>query len=594
MRHSLAHILAAAVQQLYPGAKFGVGPVIEDGFYYDFDLKTTISAEDLPKIEAAMQKIIKAKLPFERLELSIAEAREQVKDQPYKSELLEQLIKTGSTGVDDTSSKPLAKDDRVSFYKIGEFTDLCRGGHVESTAEVGAFKLDRVSGAYWRGDEKRPMLQRVYGVAFATSAEVEAALKQREEAKKRDHRRMGQEQDLFVVSDLVGTGLPLFTPRGTILRDKLNQLSQSLRREKGFQKVWVPHIGKRQLYETSGHWDKFGDELFLVKSQETSDEFVLKPMNCPHHQQIYASKPRSYRDLPIKYLETTTIYRDERSGELHGLSRVRSVTQDDSHIFCTTAQIESVVGELLEITQAFYKAIDMGLKVHLSFRDEQDKYLGDKKLWSNAEAILEKVAKQNQLNFVLDKGEAAFYGPKIDMVAIDSLKREWQVATIQLDFVQPARFKLVYIDEAGKEQTPVMVHFALLGSIERFLSVYIEHTGGAFPIWLAPEQVRLINVNDDKQVLKTVDDFATKLTEAGIRFEKDLRSESVGKKIREAEMMKVPYTIVVGEKEAGTNKVTPRVRKDIAVKHPEQSLGVDEFIQTVVNETRSHVRHSSL
>lgn len=599
-RHSLAHIMAASIQRLWSGAKFGVGPVIENGFYYDVDLGGySLKPGDLPRIEVEMKGIIKANLPIERFELPMAEALEWAKstDQPYKLELLKDLQTKGTTVVKDVSQETIgmAGSAAVSFYKLGDFDDLCRGPHVEKTGKVGAFKLHKISGAYWRGNENNPQLQRIYGIAFDTQAQVDNYFELLAEAEKRDHRKLGQELDLFVISDLVGRGLPLFTPKGTVLRDELNTLSQGLRAERGFQPVWSPHIGLRKLYETSGHWDKFGDELFLVKSQETNDEFVMKPMNCPHHQQIYASHPRSYRDLPLKLMETSTIYRDEKSGELHGLSRVRSATQDDSHVFCREDQIGSVVKELLEITKLFYEAIGMGLKVHLSFRDSQDKYIGDQKLWEEAQATLEKLSKENKLDFVIDEGEAAFYGPKIDMIAVDSLSREWQVATIQLDFVQPGRFELEYSPAEGGSQTPVMIHFALMGSIERFLALYIEHTGGRFPLWLAPEQVRLITVNETEEIAEYALDLKLKLQEAGLRCGADLSNESVGKKIRNSELMKIPYTIVIGAREVKSGKVTPRVRKDFSAHlKAAQSVSLENFIKTVQNEAKSHIRKSSL
>ncbi len=599
MRHSLAHIMAAAVQKLWSKAKFGVGPVIEDGFYYDIDLgKDTLRPEDLPKIEDEMTEIINADLPFEQFDLDIEKAIKWAKDnkQDYKVELLNDLKTKGTTAVKDVEDDHIVGKsvDKISFYSTGDFEDLCRGPHVKSTGQVGAFKLQKIAGAYWRGNEKNPQLQRIYGAAFATQEEVDKHLQNLEEAERRDHRRMGQELDLFTFSDLVGKGLPLFTPRGTVLRDKLNQLSQGLRRARGYQRVWVPHIGHQRLYEASGHWEKFGEELFLVKSQETADQLVLKPMNCPHHAQIYASRPRSYRDLPVKYMETTTIYRDEKSGELHGLSRVRSVTQDDTHVFCTAGQIDAIVDELLEISQTFYRSVDLGLKIHLSFRDSSDKFLGDKKLWDQSQAILEKVAKANKLDYQIDQGEAAFYGPKIDMIAVDSLGREWQLATIQLDFVQPARFELEYTAEDGSAKTPVMIHYALMGSIERFLAVYLEHTGGRFPVWVAPEQVRLVVINDSKPVLDYAKKILEQLKDAGLRAGADLSNQTVSKKIRESEVMKVPYTLVVGDKEVKSGKVVPRVRLDMAVKHEERPIGVNQFIQTVVNEVKSHVHHSSL
>ncbi|MCA9341796.1 threonine--tRNA ligase, partial [Candidatus Saccharibacteria bacterium] len=455
----------------------------------------------------------------------------------------------------------------VSFYTDGDFTDLCRGPHAESTGKVGAFKLMRVAGAYWRGKETNPQMQRLYGVAFATQVELDQHLTMLEEAKKRDHRKLGAELDLYTTSPLVGVGLPMFTPRGTVLREKLAAFSNQLRRDRGFQAVWTPHITKKELYETSGHWAKFGDELFLVKSQETSDEMALKPMNCPHHTQIFASKPRSYRDMPIRFLETTTDYRDEKTGELGGLNRVRSLTQDDSHVFCRSDQIADEVNGLLASARELYHVLGMNLRVRLSYRDDSDAYLGKTKLWESAQAQLKDAVMQNELSYFEQNGEAAFYGPKIDFMATDAIGREHQVATVQLDFVQPSRFELSYTDENGMKQQPVMIHSALLGSIERFLSVYIEHTGGWFPFWLAPEQVRILTINDT--VKDYVDEITSILSEMTlmqpikyneVRFTTDDRNESLGKKIREATAMKVPVQLIVGPKDKEAREVSVRTR----------------------------------
>ncbi|HET9850254.1 MAG TPA: threonine--tRNA ligase [Candidatus Saccharimonadales bacterium] len=380
---------------------------------------------------------------------------------------------------------------------------------------------------------------------------------------KNDHRRLGQELDLFVMSPLVGSGLPLFTTRGTILRDELASYANELRQKRGFAKVWTPHITKTDLYKQSGHWDKFGAELFLVKSQETKDEMVLKPMNCPHHIQIYASRPRSYRDLPVKFLETTTDYRDEKTGELQGLSRVRSITQDDSHAFCREDQIEAVINELISAAKEMYQTLRMNLKARLSFRDDSEGYLGSRQLWARAEGVIEKLAKSSEVEYFIGKGEAAFYGPKIDFMAEDVLGRTWQVATVQLDFVMPERFNLSYTDQGGQESRPVMIHCALLGSIERFLAVYIEHTGGRFPLWLAPEQLRIATLNDDASVKRMADELLKTAGQKGIRATLDDTNESVSKKIRDAETAKVPYMVVIGPKEVESGRLNPRHRSDL-------------------------------
>ena len=577
MRHSLAHIMAQAIQHLWPQAKFGVGPAIDNGFYYDIYLDNgTISEADLPKIEEEMRKIVAADYPFERRDVSVEEAIDWAisGDQSFKVELLNDLKRSGTTVASELAGEKMgsasdgdSKVETVSLYSQGDYTDLCRGGHVDSTGKVGAFKLTKTAGAYWRGNENNPQMQRIYGVAFATQEELDEYLNRLEIAKQRDHRKLGKELDLYTTSPLVGIGLPLFTPRGTILRDIVAQYSNQLRQKFGFEKVWTPHITKKDLYETSGHWAKFGEELFLVKSQETSDEMALKPMNCPHHTQIFASRPRSYRDMPVRYLETTTDYRDEKTGELGGLNRVRSLTQDDSHIFCRTDQIEDEINNLLSAARELYGSIDMKLRVRLSYRDKSDSYLGDLSLWDSAQNQLKSAVEKVGLDYFEQEGEAAFYGPKIDFMATDAIGREHQVATVQLDFVQPQRFGLEYADNDGNFTTPVMIHCALLGSVERFLSVFIEHTGGWFPFWAAPEQVRILTINDT--VLEYVDKITTVLSDItlmkpvrynDVRFTIDSRNESLGKKIREATSMKIPVQLIVGPKDMEANEVSVRTQ----------------------------------
>lgn len=588
MRHSLAHIMAQAVQHLWPQAKFGVGPAIDDGFYYDIDLGgATISEDDFPKIEKEMKKIIAANYPFERRDVPIEDAIAWAESnhQVFKLELLNDLKRSGTTVAKELVGEDLgsvtdrdSKLKTVSLYSQGDYTDLCRGGHADSTGKVGAFKLMRVAGAYWRGDEKRQQMQRLYGVAFATHKELDDYLKNLELAKQRDHRKLGKELDLYTTSPLVGVGLPLFTPRGTILRDVVAQYSNQLRQKFGFEKVWTPHITKKDLYETSGHWAKFGEELFLVKSQETSDEMALKPMNCPHHTQIFASRPRSYRDMPVRYLETTTDYRDEKTGELGGLNRVRSLTQDDSHVFCRPDQIEDEINNLLSAARELYGTIDMKLRVRLSYRDNSDAYLGERSLWNSAQNQLKAAVEKVGLDYFEQEGEAAFYGPKIDFMATDAIGREHQVATVQLDFVQPQRFGLEYTESDGKFTTPVMIHCALLGSIERFLSVFIEHTGGWFPFWAAPEQVRILTINDT--VLDYVAEITTILSGVtlmkpikynDVRFTTDIRNESIGKKIREATVVKIPTQIIVGPKDKAARVVSIRTRAG------EEQISIDQL-----------------
>ncbi|MSU60363.1 MAG: threonine--tRNA ligase [Candidatus Staskawiczbacteria bacterium] len=569
IRHSLAHLLAAAIKELYPGAQNAIGPAIENGFYQDFDMaKFKVSEEDFPAIEKKMREILNSWHAFEVKEVSVAVAKKHFKDNPYKLELIKEFAKEGKT---------------ITENDPGNFLDLCKGGHSQNPQkELQNFKLLSVAGAYWRGDEKNKMLTRIYGTAFPNQKELEAYLKQLEEAKKRDHRILGEKLDLFTISDQVGKGLPLFTQKGTWLRELLNEYSQTLRAGKGWQKVWSPHITKNDLYKTSGHWDKFGDELFLVKSQETKDELVMKPMNCPHHQQIYASKPRSYKELPLKYMETTTVYRDEKAGELLGLSRVRSITQDDSHTFCTPDQIEQIYQELIDATKTFYEKMGMPLRARLSFRDPANpkKYLGEVSLWKKAEDTLLDIAKKNKLDYFVAEGEAAFYGPKIDFMAKDSLGREWQLATPQLDFVQPSRFGLTYIDKEGKAKTPVMIHFALMGSIERFLSVYIEHTAGNFPVWLAPVQIAIIPIADKH--FDYANEIAKKFASEGFRFQIMAENDTLGKKIREAEMQHIPYLLIMGDKEISAQAVGVRERG----KGDLGQMPVEKFIEKIKQEVK--------
>ncbi|MBR2994216.1 threonine--tRNA ligase [Candidatus Saccharibacteria bacterium] len=554
MRHTLSHVLAAAVQELYPTATFGIGPAIDSGFYYDIDFGgTKISETDLSKIEKKMRGIIARKLPMVKRVVSRDEALNWAhnNNQTYKIELIEEL--------------PV--DSEISFYDLGDiFTDLCKGPHVKNTSEVGAFKLIRVAGAYWRGDEKREMLTRIYGVAFETEAELADYLKRQEEAKARDHRKLGKELDLFCFSELVGSGLPLFTPRGTILRDLLNDFTQSYRLDRGYKKVCIPHIANVDLYKTSGHYEKFPEMLQFV-SQESGDHLAIKPVSCPHHSQIFASSPRSYKDLPIKYLETTMVYRDERKGELGGLSRVRSITQDDSHVFCTEDQVGGIFGELIESAKDLYKKIDMKLKLRLSFRDDGDGYIGTPEMWEKAQTAIKDMADKFEMDYFIGEGEAAMYGPKMDFMAVDALGREWQLATVQLDYAMPARFHLEYVDADGAKKTPIMIHCALIGSIERFMSVYLEHTAGWLPMWCAPENVRILTVNDQvvdyvKEIANILDktELSDPLPRNKIRYTVDDSADSLGKKIRRATGMKIPCVIIVGPKDVEDNMVSIRLR----------------------------------
>jgi len=576
MRHSLAHITAAAVQKLWPEAKFGVGPVVENGFYYDIDLgERKISDANFAKIEKTMRGIIDYGDDFERFEMPIDQAIDWAREnkQPYKEELLNDLKRSGTTVAKDLDAAELglategdAVVENVSFYKNGNFVDLCRGPHVTNTKDVGAFKLLRVAGAYWRANEKNPQMQRLYGVAFATQEELDQYLERLEQAKLRDHRKLGKELDLFANSQLIGAGLPLFTPRGTVLRDKLNQLAQSYRLDRGYEKVWIPHIAKLDTYKTSGHFEKF-PELLRFTSTESGDELALKPVNCPHHTQLFASRPRSYRDLPIKYLETTTVYRDEKSGELGGLNRVRAITQDDSHVFCSEDQVESVFTELIESAQSLYGLLELKLSLSLSFRDDSDSYLGDRETWNRAESSIQRLAEKFQLEHDIVPGEAAIYGPKMDFMATDAIGRKFQLATVQLDYAQPERFGLEFTSEDGSKQRPVMIHCALLGSIERFMSIYIEHTAGWFPFWIAPEQVRILTINDTvldyvteiKGVLNNVV-LMTPVKYNEVRYSCDDRNESLGKKIREATTWKIPVQLIVGPQDKESREVSVRTQ----------------------------------
>jgi threonyl-tRNA synthetase len=607
MRHSLAHIMATAIQRLWPEVKLGVGPVVENGFYYDVDIDgAQISDEDFEKIDKEMRKIIDENQSFVQSNKSIDEAIAWAEEsnQPYKVELLNDLKRSGTTVAKDLDADELgtiAEGDsaveEVGFYTNGDFTDLCRGPHVESTGVVGAFKLMRVSGAYWRGKVENPQMQRVYGVAFATEKELRQHLALLEEAKRRDHRKLGKELDLFTFSDLVGGGLTLWTPRGTLLRRNLDNYVQEMRDEYDYQEVTSPHITKRDLFEASGHWAKFSEELFKINTRE-GHEFAMKPMSCPMHAQIYASQPHSYRDLPIRYRETAFVYRDEQSGELAGLSRVRCITQDDAHVFCRTSQVEEEALKVWDIVDRFYTAVGFdGLRIRLSTHDSENMsaYAGDEQKWQDTVAQLEKIVRSKVGDdFELGVGEAAFYGPKIDFMTKDALGREWQVATIQLDFNQPEGFDLTCINESGDAERIVMIHAAVMGSLERFLSVYIEHVAGRFPIWLAPEQIRVATVNQEEPTVKFAQDLVEQAREMGLRVKLDNNSESVGKKIRDSEVMKVPYTLVIGEKEIETGMLTPRIRKDIEVDVAAKPISVENFLKTVANEAKSRVSKTSI
>jgi threonyl-tRNA synthetase len=553
MRHSLSHIMAQAVLELYPDAKLTIGPAIETGFYYDFDLGgRTFEKDDLKKIEKAMHHIVNQGQSFEAYELPVAEAKEKLAANPYKLELIDELAANGET--------------KINFYRnldaVGKvcFSDMCRGPHLASTKEVGAFKLDKVAGAYWRGDEKRQMLQRVYGLAFETTAELEEYLQRREEAEKRDHRKLGKELGLFIFSELVGPGLPIYTFKGNIVREEIIKYSEELQTRIGYQQVHTPNINKADLFRVSGHYDLYKNDMLQVHSHYTDEEYYLKPMNCPQHTQVFASELRSYKDLPIRISDFANIYRDEKPGELSGLSRLRCFAQDDGHCFCREDQIEEEFKSVLEIIKEALTTYNLKYHVRLSLWDEARKsdYIGGEEIWDKAQKKLRDILVSNNMEFVVGEGEAAFYGPKMDIMAFDALGREWQISTIQLDFNMPNRFGLKYIDSDGQEKTPVMIHRAIVGSPDRFMSILIEHYGGAFPTWLSPVQVKVISVGAAH--VARAQEVAAALKSSKVRVAVADDNETVGYKIRSAEKEKIPYMIVIGDREVESGQITIRER----------------------------------
>jgi len=553
MRHSLAHIMAQAVLKIYPQAQLTIGPAVANGFYYDFDLgDDSFPPENLKQIQKEMEKIVREDQKFEQYFLPIAEAKEKLKNNPYKLELIVDLEKEGET--------------QISFYKNlnknGEvvFEDMCRGPHVNSTKEVGAFKIQKVAGAYWRGDENNKMLQRVYALAFESEKELQEYEIMLAEAEKRDHRKLGKELGLFIFSDLVGPGLPIYTAKGALLRRLIADFSRTLRTEIGYEEVHTPNMNKAELFKVSGHYDKYKDDMFEVHSHYTDEEYYLKPMNCPQHTQIFASVGRSYRDLPVRIADFANLYRDEKPGELSGLTRLRCFCQDDGHCFCREDQIKS---EFINVLGAINKAMNKyGLKYHirLSLRDENKKenYLGDNEIWEKSQSILREILVEQQISFVAAQGEAAFYGPKMDLIVKDSIGREWQLSTIQIDFNMPKRFQLEYTHENGEKKQPIMIHSALAGSPERFMGILIEHYAGAFPLWLSPEQIRVLPVSE--KFFDYADKIKSELKANGWRVSLDNNSESLPKRIRLAEKEKLPYILVVGEKEVATQSVAVRKR----------------------------------
>lgn len=566
LRHSTAHLLAAAVIKLWPKAKPTIGPAIENGFYYDFDFgDIKISEGDLPKIEEKMHELVKNWKNFNRIDVSIHQIKKEFKNNKYKIELAEDFA---------------SKGEKLTIFQSGEFRDLCRGGHIENPSEeIKYFKLLNIAGAYWRGDEKNTMLTRIYGTAFFTKKKLNNYLKMLKEAKERDHKKLGVELDLFTFSDLVGGGLPLWTPKGTLMRNILDEFVWELRKKYGYEKVEIPHITKKDLYVISGHWEKFKNELFKIKTRE-KHFFAVKPMNCPHHTQIYSRKINSYKDLPVRYANTTMVYRDEQSGELSGLSRTRSFTQDDAHVFCRKNQITNEIDNIWKIVDEFYGACGFDLKLRLSLSDPKtpEKYLGKRAVWEESENNLRKViSKRGINNFLEATGEAAFYGPKLDFMAKDSLGREWQVATIQLDFNMPENFDLYCIDENGKKERIVMIHAAIMGSIERYMSILIEHFAGKFPVWLSPVQVKILPIT--KKNISYTEKIYNDLREKSIRVELDIKSETLQAKIRAAQLEKIPYMIIVGNKEQETQTISIRSRDG----KNQQNIGPDKFINNIKN-----------
>jgi len=558
MRHSASHVMAEAILSMFPDAKFGIGPVIENGFYYDFDLPRSLTPDDLNEIELKMTAIIAKNLPFKQENISKSDARRTFAGQPYKLELIDEL-----------------PDDTVTIYRQGDFTDLCRGPHVQSTGEIGAFKLLNIAGAYWRGDERRPMLQRIYGVAFETQAELDDYLKKLEEAAKRDHRKLGQELDLFSFHEEVGPGLVHWHPNGGRIRVLIEDYWRKMHYEGGYDIVFTPHIGRANLWETSGHLDFYKDGMYSPMDIDGQD-YYIKPMNCPFHIMMYKSKLRSYRELPLRWAEMGTVYRYERSGTLHGLMRVRGFTQDDAHIMCTPEQIEDEISRVLDFSLDMLQGFGFEhFNLELSVRDPGNpgKYAGSNDMWEQAERSLVKALEARNLPHERKEGEAVFYGPKIDIKITDALERSWQCSTIQFDFNLPERFDMTFISEDGKERRPYMVHRALLGSIERFFGCLIEHYAGAFPVWLSPVQAILIPIAD--RHLEYAVDVSLKLKSAGLRVTVDDRSERMNLKIRQAQLQKIPYMLVVGDREAETGSVSLRLRNGSDL----GSYSLDDFVK---------------
>ena len=572
IRHSLSHILAAAVQELYPDAKFSIGPAVDNGFYYDIDFgETKINDENLKDMQKKMEHIQKQNLKFEKLDdMNIADAlsMEEKAGQTYKQELIKDLAAEGET--------------KVSFYRLGKFTDLCRGPHIESAGKIakGSFKLSKVAGAYWRGDEKNKMLTRIYGLAFETKEELENYLHMQEEAEKRDHRKLGKELDIFMMHE-VAPGMPFFLPSGMEILKELIAFVRKHSYGEGYKEVRTPQLLNADLWKTSGHWEHYQEDMFCLHHAEDDIDIGVKPMNCPAHMLVFKNDIRSYRDLPLRIAETTTLYRNEKSGTLHGLTRVRSLSQDDSHIFCTNEQILDEIAALLAKVKAIYTIFNLQIdEIHLSTRPE--KFLGEKAVWDEAESNLKQALEKAGLTYRINEGDGAFYGPKIDVKVKDAIGRQWQLATIQLDFQLPLRFGLQYVAQDGTEKTPVVIHRALLGSMERFLGIIIEHFAGAFPVWLSPVQVKLAAVSEKH--IGFVEKLSEEFKAEGFRVESDISNETVGNKIRKAANEKVPYMLVIGDKEAESDKLMVRDRGG----RDSREIGKLEFFEEIREKIQNY------
>ncbi len=572
--HTSAHIMAEALEILYPGVKLGIGPAIENGFYYDIDLPegTSISDKDFPKIEKKIIEIARGKHVLQRTEKSKEEALEYFteKGDEYKTELISEL-----------------EDGTITFYSQNNFTDLCRGPHLPNTGLIKAVKLLNIAGAFWRGDEKRKQLTRVYGISFPKQKLLTEYLTMLEEAKKRDHRKIGKELELFTFSQKVGQGLPLWLPKGAMLRERLENFLKKVQKAHGYQPVIAPHIGLKDLYVTSGHYEKYGADSFQpINTPAEGEEFLLKPMNCPHHCEIYKHKPRSYKDLPVRYAEFGTVYRYEQSGELHGLTRVRGFTQDDAHIFCTPDQLKDEFKKVIDIVLYIFKTLDFeNFTTQISLRDpnNKDKYIGSDENWQKAEAAILEAVEEKGLKTIIEEGEAAFYGPKLDFMVKDALGRSWQLGTIQVDYNLPERFELEYIGSDNKKHRPVMIHRAPFGSMERFIAVLIEHTAGKFPLWLTPEQAVVLTISEKYN--KYAEKVAQELNILDIRTLIDDRNEKIGRKIRDNELKKIPYMLIVGENEADTQTISVR-------KQGQGDLGtmkISEFATYINNEVKKEL-----